>query len=78
MTNYNAITSMDKHDVEMFTSGRIVLRSPKRAHVDLNWPILREKVLKMDWSVKMPLQSINFIYLKHGKWLSKLVFRHAV
>ena len=23
-------------------------------------------------------QSINQLYLKHGKWLSKLVFRHAV
>ena len=23
-------------------------------------------------------KSINQLYLKHGKWLSKLVFRHAV
>ena len=27
----------------------------KRAHVDWNWPISREKYLKIDWSVKMPL-----------------------
>ena len=27
----------------------------KRAHVDWNWPISREKYLKVDWSVKMPL-----------------------
>ena len=26
----------------------------------------------------VPTQSINQLYLKHGKWLSKLVFRHAV
>ena len=41
------------HDVDMFTWGRIVLSSPKRAHVDWNWPISREKNLKIDWSVKM-------------------------
>ena len=28
----------------------------KRAHVDRNWPISRGKDLKIDWSVKMPLQ----------------------
>ena len=44
-----------RHDVDMFTLGRIVLSSPKRAHVDWNWPILLEKYLKIDWSVKMPL-----------------------
>ena len=42
------------HDVDMFTWGRIVLSLPKRAHVDWNWPILREIYLKIDWSVKMP------------------------
>ena len=32
-----------------------MLSSLKRAHVDWNWPISREKYLKIDWSVKMPL-----------------------
>ena len=36
-----------RHDVDMFTWGRIVLSLPKRAHVDWNWPISREKYLKM-------------------------------
>ena len=36
----------------MLTRGRIVLSSSKRAHVDWNWPISREKYLKIDWSVK--------------------------
>ena len=44
-----------RHDVDKFTRGRIVLSSPKRAHVNWNWPISREKYLKIDWSVKMPL-----------------------
>ena len=35
--------------------GRIVLSLPKRAHVDWNWSISREKYLEVDWSVKMPL-----------------------
>ena len=39
----------------MFTLGRIVLSSPKRANVDLNWLISREKYLEIDWSVKIPL-----------------------
>ena len=43
------------HDVGMFTWGHIVLSLPKRAHVDWNWPISREKCLNIDWSVKMPL-----------------------
>ena len=34
---------------------RIVLSLPKRAHVDWNWLISREKYLKIDWSVKMLL-----------------------
>ena len=34
---------------------RIALSSPKRTHVDWNWPISREKYLKIDWSVKIPL-----------------------
>ena len=33
-----------------------MLSSPKRAHVNWNWSISREKYLKIDWSVKMPLQ----------------------
>ena len=32
-----------------------MLSLPKRAHVDWNWPISREKYPKIDWSVKMPL-----------------------
>ena len=44
-----------RHHIDMFTWGHIVLSSPKRAHVDWNWPISREKYLKIDWSVKMPL-----------------------
>ena len=31
------------------------LTLPKRAHIDWNWPISREKYLNIDWSVKMPL-----------------------
>ena len=58
MTNWNhkhgpMLTS--GHDVDMFTRGRIVLCSPKRAHVDWNRPISLGKYLKIDWSVKMPL-----------------------
>ena len=33
----------------------LTLSSSKRAHVDWNWLISREKYLKIDWSVKMPL-----------------------
>ena len=36
----------------MSTFGRIVSSLPKRAHVDYNWPISREKYLKIDWSVQ--------------------------
>ena len=32
-----------------------MLSFPRRAYVDWNWPILREKYVKIDWSVKMPL-----------------------
>ena len=42
----------------MFTVGRIVLSSQKRGHVDWNWPISREKYLKIDCFVKMPLQRL--------------------
>ena len=38
-----------------FTSGFIVFSLPKRAHVDWNWPISREKYLKIDWFVEVPL-----------------------
>ena len=34
--------------MDTFTWGRVVLSLPKRAHVDWNWPILREKYLKLD------------------------------
>ena len=53
----------------MFTWGRIVLSLPKRAHVDWNWPISREKYLKMEWSVKMPLQYGSCSLLVMGSWL---------
>ena len=52
MTNCN---HKHGHDVDMFTSGRLVLSLPRGAYVDWNWPISREKYLKIDWSVKMPL-----------------------
>ena len=35
----------------MFTWNCIVLSLPKRDHVDWNWPISREKYVKIDWSV---------------------------
>jgi len=34
--------------------------------------------MKVHEAMKLLVQSINQLYLKHGKWLSKLVFRHAV
>ena len=45
-----------RHDGDMSTWGRIVLSLLKHAHVDWNWYILREKYLKIDWSVKMSLR----------------------
>ena len=36
----------------------MVLSFPKSAHADWNWPISREKHLKIDWSVKMPLHRL--------------------
>ena len=42
-----------RHDVDKISLEAASL--PKRAHVDWNWPISREKYLKIDWSVKMPL-----------------------
>ena len=41
------------YDVDMFTLSRIVLSSPKRAHVDWNWPVSWGKWLKIDWSVDL-------------------------
>ena len=41
-----------RNDVDMFTWGCFVLSFPKHAHVDWNWPILREEFLKIDWSAK--------------------------
>ena len=58
VTNCNqthGLMSTCRHDVDMFTWDRIVLSSPKRARLDWNCPISREKYLKIDWSVKMPL-----------------------
>ena len=58
VTNYNnkhGLMLTCRHDVDVFTWGRIVLSLPKRANVDWKWPISREKYLKIDWSVKMPL-----------------------
>ena len=58
MTNCNhkhGLMLTCRHDIDKFTSGRIVLSLPKRAHVDWNWPISREKYLKIDRPVKMPL-----------------------
>ena len=49
------LTLTCRYDVDIFTSGRVVLSLPKRAHVDSNWPISRKKYLKIDWSVKMLL-----------------------
>ena len=49
MTNCNhkhGLMLACRHDVDMFTWGRIVLFLPKRAHVDWNWPISREKSSK--------------------------------
>ena len=37
-----------------------------------------ETVLKDDFQSVLSINQINQLYLKHGKWLSKLVFRHAV
>ena len=42
----NVGMSTCRHDVDMFTWGRIVLSLPKRAHLDWNWPISREKASK--------------------------------
>ena len=55
ISNSDPHRNLRDHDVGMFTWGRIVLFLPKCAHVDWNWPISREKYLKIDWSVKMPL-----------------------
>ena len=58
MTNCNykhGLMSACRHDVDIFTCGRIVLYLPKCAHVDWNWSISRGKYLKIDLSVKMPL-----------------------
>ena len=49
MTNCNhkhGLMLTCRHDIDKFTGGRIVLSLPKRAHVDWNWPISREKYLK--------------------------------
>ena len=56
MTNFTESQARSNVDMStVFTWGRIVLSLPKRAHVDWNWLISREKYLKIDWSVKMLL-----------------------
>ena len=63
-----------RNDVDTFTWGRIVLSSPKRAHVDWNWPISRERYLKIDWSVKMPLHwLIRDFKIHYGELLLRLL-----
>ena len=39
--------NLSDRDVDMFMWGRIVLFFPKCAHVDWNWPISREKDLRI-------------------------------
>ena len=49
MTNCNhkhGLMSACRHDVDIFTCGRIVLHLPKCAHVDWNWSISRTDYLK--------------------------------
>ena len=46
VTNYNhkhGLMLTCSLDIDMFTWGRIVLSSPKRANVDWNWPISQKK-----------------------------------
>ena len=43
--NKHGLMPTCRNDVDMFTWGRIVSSSPKRAHVDWNWPISQEKYL---------------------------------
>ena len=51
----HVVMSTCRRHVDMFICARIVLSLPKRAHVDWNWLISRDKDLNKDWSVKMPL-----------------------
>ena len=51
----HVVMSTCRRHVGMFIWARIVLSLPKRAHVDWNWLISRDKDLNKDWSVKMPL-----------------------
>ena len=37
-----------RHDIDMFTRGRIVLSLPQRAHVHWNWPISGEQISKIN------------------------------
>ena len=61
------------HDVDMFKWGRIVLSLPKRAHVDCDWTISREKYLKMDWLVcKIAVALAHF-----GSCAGSLVMGHS-
>ena len=61
VTNYNhkhGLMWTCRHDVDIFTRGRIVLSSPKRAPVDWNWPLSREKYLTIIPRAQMGYESI--------------------
>ena len=66
-----------RHHVDMFTWGRIVLSLLKRAHVDWNWPISREKISKNRLVCK---NAVALAYygtcrlLIMGSWLSANLF----
>ena len=57
--------------------GRIVLSLAHRAHVDWNWPISREKYLKIDWSAKMPLHWLIMGVVGSQKWAPDAVQEKA-
>ena len=50
------LQSQAQTDLDMSTFCRHVHARPRRAHVHQNWAISREKYIKIDWSVKMPLR----------------------
>lgn len=70
-----AIISTDQcWHVDNFTWSRIVLSSPKRAHVDWNWPISREKYLKIVCKNALALAYYGSCRL-HGLLLKLMVFQ---
>ena len=57
VTNYNhkhGLMSTCRH-VHVRPHSFVLTEACSCTHVDWNWPISREKYLKIDWSVKMPL-----------------------